>query len=283
MSLASAITVGYWTIRGLGAPLRMIVMYSGANLHSVGYDLAAKTQEETEFPRGQYDAASWFKNSKPELRKVNPLINLPYIIDDGLVVSQTNACLTYLGKKYNLWGKTTVEDIQCQEFLCEIMDVRNKMVGLAYGRTNGALNPREATGVVLEDITSSNGIFQKFESVLERNNANAISINRNKERDCFFFLVGTSITAPDFHLWEMLDQYISIASYYAFPSPLNNFPLLSEYFIRFRKLKGNEKYFLSKLCKLPMNNKTAIYGSTPSGDQFITNQEYDWANINEYF
>lgn len=34
-----SITVGYWSIRGLGAPLRMMVMYSGEELQAECYDL----------------------------------------------------------------------------------------------------------------------------------------------------------------------------------------------------------------------------------------------------
>ena len=32
------ITVGYWSIRGLASPLRMMIMYSGAKLNNVMYD-----------------------------------------------------------------------------------------------------------------------------------------------------------------------------------------------------------------------------------------------------
>ncbi len=32
------ITVGYWSIRGLAAPLRMMVMFSGRKLNNVMYD-----------------------------------------------------------------------------------------------------------------------------------------------------------------------------------------------------------------------------------------------------
>jgi hypothetical protein len=32
------ITVGYWSIRGLASPLRMMVMYSGRKLNNVMYD-----------------------------------------------------------------------------------------------------------------------------------------------------------------------------------------------------------------------------------------------------
>jgi hypothetical protein len=59
-------------------------------------------------------ATAWFgpngdDGSKAALIKQNPLINLPYIVDaaaDGLVVTQSNACYTYLARKLSLYGAT---------------------------------------------------------------------------------------------------------------------------------------------------------------------------------
>ena len=37
----------------------------------------------------------------------NPLANLPFVIDtDGTVVTQSNACLSFLGNKFSLMGST---------------------------------------------------------------------------------------------------------------------------------------------------------------------------------
>jgi hypothetical protein len=36
------VTVGYWAIRGLGAPLRQMVMYAGVPLNNVMYELQPK-------------------------------------------------------------------------------------------------------------------------------------------------------------------------------------------------------------------------------------------------
>ena len=111
MAAFEPVTVGYWTIRGLGAPLRMMVMYAGAPLDAVNYDLRVSSD-------GKFDASDWFSEKK-KLKEQNPLINLPYVIYDGHIISQSNACLTFLGRKLGLWGRDDGEIVQCeQKFNC---------------------------------------------------------------------------------------------------------------------------------------------------------------------
>ena len=111
---SSPITVGYWSIRGLGAPLRMMVMYAGCPLNAVNYDLKVKEG-------GGFDASEWF-SAKPEFKARNPFINLPYIEDGDVLISQSNACLSYLGRKLGFWGTTPAEEIECEQLLCEVSD-----------------------------------------------------------------------------------------------------------------------------------------------------------------
>ena len=82
-------------------------------------------------PLCRFDRDVWF-NAKPPLKAGNPLMNLPYIIDGDVVVAQTNACFSYLGRKLGLWGSTEAEVVDCEQLLCELMDLRNQMVGFAY-------------------------------------------------------------------------------------------------------------------------------------------------------
>jgi hypothetical protein len=39
MTSQDQIEVGYWSVRGIGAPLRMMVMYAGHPLKAVNYDV----------------------------------------------------------------------------------------------------------------------------------------------------------------------------------------------------------------------------------------------------
>ena len=105
-SMASQITIGYWSIRGLAAPLRMMLMYSGIPFQSTSFDVVAKEG-------GGWDISDW-SNQKPALKAKNPLMNLPYLIDGDVVVAQSNACFLYLGRKLKMLGTNELELTECK-------------------------------------------------------------------------------------------------------------------------------------------------------------------------
>ena len=78
-------TLGYHKIRGLGAPCRMLLCFSGEPFYNKAY--AGDLKEE------------WFAKDKPALVARNSYINLPYVIDGDTVVTQSNSVLLYLGRK----------------------------------------------------------------------------------------------------------------------------------------------------------------------------------------
>ena len=71
--------MGYWSIRGLAAPLRMMIMYAGTPLKNEMYN--AKPNSD-----GSWDTSDWF-SQKPALKLKNPSMNLPFIVDGDVVVS----------------------------------------------------------------------------------------------------------------------------------------------------------------------------------------------------
>ena len=90
------LVVGYWSIRGLGAPLRMMCEYAGVDYEPRCYD--ALPQEG-----GGWDVSDWF-GKKPELYARNALMNLPFVEDGEHIVAQTNACFSHLGRVLGLNG-----------------------------------------------------------------------------------------------------------------------------------------------------------------------------------
>ena len=112
-------------MRGLGAPLRSMCMWSGTSFIAKCHQMPAD---------GDYLGAKWFLEDKPKLKDMNPMINLPYIIDGDMVITQTNACMSHLGRKLGLWGTSTVEISQCEQLLCEIYDLRSDMTRMAYDK-----------------------------------------------------------------------------------------------------------------------------------------------------
>ena len=268
----NAVTVGYWryftclilsftfsftcssifpSIRGLAAPLRMMAMFGGAKLLAENYDLKPKEG-------GGFDSSSW-KDAKTALRKKNPLMNLPYLIDGDVVVSQTNACFAYLGRKLGLFGSNEAEASQCEQLLCEIYDLRGAMVRFAYSPLSDE-EAKEAAAKMCESVSNPfSGQLPKLEEWLSGEKANGKSGN---------FLVGDKASAPDFHLYEMLYQFDTMTKFYELPSLLANFPNLKNFLNSFGSMPQNSKYLSSNLAKLPFNNKAACFGAHPSGGRW---------------
>jgi len=251
------LTIGYWNIRGLAAPLRMMAMYAGEPVHCKCYDLIPQAD-------GTYDSSAWYGEEKKALQERNPLINLPYIVDGDVVVSQTNACFLYLGRKLNMLGSNPQELTECEQLLFELMDVRNQIVPLAYGPSD-----RAAAHNLVEKTLK--GSFAKLEQWLERKVAKGGSAH---------YLVGESATAPDFHLFEMLVQYARLAEYFEAPPFYLNVPRLQEFYVSFQNDPKNARYLNSALAKIPFNQKMAHFGATPANaGKWDLGFNYDFADI----
>lgn len=257
MSEFEQITVGYWAIRGLGAPLRMMVMYKNVPLKAVNYE--ADTNES----KNGFDRSSWF-SVKPELKAKHALINLPYVSLGDITVTQSNACFQFLGRKLGMLGKNELEQISCEELLCEIMDLRNKVITFSY-------SSKSDPPIWMESVICEGSHIEKLALWLDRKYEGKL-ISEVK------FFVGDDATAPDFHIWEILDQILGIAKFYNLPGPFAHYPRLQAFHHNFAALPNNSRYLQSKLATLPANFLSAhTFGATPSGDKFIIGESIkDW-------
>mmetsp|Transcript_39607 Transcript_39607/g.66408 ORF Transcript_39607/g.66408 Transcript_39607/m.66408 type:complete len:547 (+) Transcript_39607:57-1697(+) len=220
--------VSYWKIRGLGAPLRMMCAFAGANWSAV--DFEAKMSAD-----GTVDKKSWFQGAKPELIKRNPLLNLPFVIDNasGELVTQTLACMCFLAEKLGLMGSCAATTHQ---LLCEAHDLRNAAVKAFYGR-------QDYEPYITKTIPKE---YAKFEAWL--------GLHKKP------FLNGETPTAPDFHLWEMLDQNERFCvEIKAASSFLAGFPNLNKYYSSFRALPELKGYFNGPFYQYTCNNPHAKY------------------------
>jgi len=238
----------------------MLVMFAGHPLNCINYDLKERGGSG-------WDSSEW-NSAKQELKLLNPLVNLPYVCDGGQVISQSNACLSYLGRKFGLWGTDAQSIILCEQLLCEIMDIRNKHTNLCYG--NLAVDEESVRGLC-NQVTGKNGGFLKLESLLE---AEVSKYGYSGKH-----LVGDKPTAPDFHLWEIMDHYSKLADFYNIKELFHNFPRLAYFYSNFPNLPGNLRYFQSKLSQLPISNKVGKYGANPDGSIWKRGQYYDWGDI----
>ena len=235
----------------------MMCMYAKVPFKVMNYDV------KMDLKTGVRDARAWY-GPKKELKARDPFINLPHIIDherDDLVVSQTNACLSYLGRRLGLWGRSEADIALVESLLCEIMDLRNKMIKFAYN--NGVVGDMEGDArALLEDVKSKNGQLEKF------------SLHLTARRPISPFLMGYC-TAADFHFFEMLDQFITLAKRMEVEFPVG----LVRWHEDFKALEANEGYLKSRFHnELPFNNKHARFGSLPDGGKFVKGQHYAWGS-----
>eukprot|EP00521_Asterionellopsis_glacialis_P015426 CAMPEP_0195305366 /NCGR_PEP_ID=MMETSP0707-20130614/36159_1 /TAXON_ID=33640 /ORGANISM="Asterionellopsis glacialis, Strain CCMP134" /LENGTH=344 /DNA_ID=CAMNT_0040369463 /DNA_START=98 /DNA_END=1132 /DNA_ORIENTATION=+ len=263
--------IAYWSIRGLAAPLRMMLAAAKVNHWVVMYDVS-------ETPTGGWNKAA-YETDKAWLKKeYNPFMNLPFLVDcrkkekridnnkiqdsnidtndrkkqhddhDDRVIAQTNAIFTYLGRKLNMMGNSVEEESRCEELLCEIMDLRNVMVGFAYKS-----NVDECEQDAIQLLQTCNRHLEKFEAHLQQKTGKP------------GYLVGERLSAPDFHLYEMLDQLDGLCRTFESVSKgwRLSFPHLVTFQGKFRSLEDNQDYFGRNSPALPYNNPYARFGSDP--------------------
>jgi len=275
MQKSNIITVGYWSTKGLGSVCRMVVLYSGYSLKAKNYRLLPIMKNGS----FTYDGSEWHEEDKINLKKRNSLINLPYIEltnSDGteLLISQSNACLSFLGRKFNMFGKNEVDVSQCEQLLLETNDLRNVITSFAYTHfKNKDLENEAAKDVFTRAFQNNNvGKIQKFENWMKE--------NQNNEN---YFLINNEITIPDFNLFDILDFYVEFLKYYNFVNDKNiknifnelGYPNISKFYNNFIQLPKMEKYLNSIFYKLPYTNKSARFGSGTQGDTWDHHRQID--------
>ena len=275
MSDSNTVTVGYWSTKGLGAVCRMVVLYSGSTLKTKNYKLQPILNENNY----SYDGNEWHEKDKIELKKRNSLINLPYIElinsqGDDMLISQSNACLSFLGRKFGMFGKNEDEVSKCEQLLLETNDLRSVITSFAYTHfKNTDLEIEAAKEVFIRAFQKNNaGKIQKFENWMQKNKD-----NKN------YFLINNDITIPDFNLFDILDFYIEFLKYYNFVRDKNHknifnelgYPNISKFYNSFIQLPKMKKYFNSIFYKLPYTNKSAKFGSGINGDTWNHKNQTD--------
>ena len=145
------------------------------------------------------------------------------------------------------------------------------MVQFAYSQHT---NHREVAANLFEStMVADRGHFGKIESWLESKNASSENP----------YLVGNKATAPDFALFEMLDQYAELIRFFELipgKSEQKGDILeacgksnLANHYRHFRNSPKLKSYFQSQLNDLPFNEKRASFGSGNGGDRW--NAELD--------
>uniref|UniRef100_A0A8D2CZY3 Glutathione S-transferase n=1 Tax=Sciurus vulgaris TaxID=55149 RepID=A0A8D2CZY3_SCIVU len=113
-------TLGYWDIRGLTNPIRLLLEYTDSSYEEKRYTMGDAPD---------YDRSQWL-DEKFKLGLDFP--NLPYLIDGVHRITQSNAILCYIARKHNLCGETEEEKIRVDMLENQAMDTRMQLAMVCY-------------------------------------------------------------------------------------------------------------------------------------------------------
>ena len=168
----SILTLGYWKIRGLAEPIRLLLHYLGIEYKEVLYEFG---------PAPDFSGDSWFK-VKYTLGFDYP--NIPYLLDGEFKMTESNAILRYICEKYKpeLLGETIKEKAFVNMAVGVLGDLNTAKSQLAYQGKDCPGNERLKTKV--------------------KNKLNDLNTLLGKQK----FLAGGKITYPDFVLDEIIES-----------------------------------------------------------------------------
>ena len=122
----STLTLGYWSIRGLAEPIRMLLNYLSVPYKEELYDIG---------PPPDYNSDCWY-NKKYKLGLDYP--NLPYLYDGDLKLTESIAISRYICGKYKpeLLGNNLKEKMYIDMATGVLGDLLSAKTSLMYGGKN---------------------------------------------------------------------------------------------------------------------------------------------------
>jgi glutathione S-transferase len=179
------ITLGYWGIRGLGQPIRFLLVCADVPFSEIRLGVLQDGTLLNENKEGE----DWGSvRSTLDM----PFPNLPYLIDTSggspVSLSQSNAILRYLARRFDFYGDSESDRIEIDVLQDEAYDFRNEIIDTAYtlGEDYAAVFEHFSTNTLPHYLDS-------FETYLAgRDNKN--------------FFVGSRLSLVDFVLYELFWQ-----------------------------------------------------------------------------
>jgi len=140
---------------------------------------------------------------------------------------------------------------RCYQVLFQAFDLRNAAVRIFYSEGSKEKFDREIDSYLNEGCVLH---YNKFEGWLR---------NQGKK----FMVRDEGPTTADFHVRELLDQHELFGKWLGKPNLFlvhedgseSRWPLLKEYYQRFKELEGVKRYMQTGKAALPVNNKSAFF------------------------
>ncbi|CAG0916132.1 unnamed protein product [Notodromas monacha] len=216
--------LGYWKIRGLAQPIRLLLAYCGV-------DWEDKFYREGDPP--DCDQSDWLYD-KQVLGLELP--NLPYFTHGSINVTHAGAIMRYIAEVHGMSGCTEEAQLAAEMAYFELEDWRNECLALFYVHygEDGATDRYLATALPR--------YLMRFSRIFS---------------DARLFLVGREVTYPDFLLYELLEW-----SLFAEPECLLTFPRLEAFRRRIESLPPVRTYIDSnRFIRWPLTGNRARFGT----------------------
>ncbi|GAA30025.2 glutathione S-transferase [Clonorchis sinensis] len=221
--------LGYWKIRGLAQPIRLLLEYVGDSYEEHSY--------------GRCDGEKW-QNDKHNLGLELP--NLPYYKDGNFSLTQSLAILRYIADKHNMIGNTPVERAKISMIEGGLVDLRAGVSRIAYQETFVCIvstfclshtSQEQLKVPYLQQLPSTLRMWSQF-------------LGNNS------YLHGSTPTHLDFMFYEALDviRYLD-------PTSVEAFPNLMQFIHRIEALPNIKAFMESdRFIKWPLNGWSAYFG-----------------------
>ncbi|KAF7244978.1 hypothetical protein EG68_10140 [Paragonimus skrjabini miyazakii] len=170
------IVIGYWKIRGLAQPIRLLLEYHGLKYNEEVFECG---------PAPNYDRKMWL-DKKSNIGLDFP--NLPYYKDEDITLTQSEAILRYIAEKNNMGGANPKERALLSMINGAVNDLRWAFIRICYSPDFEKLKP--------EFMASLPDKLKTFEEYLKTH----------------FWISGNKLDYPDFNLYDLLDTLKALES-----------------------------------------------------------------------